>query len=155
MGWIDFEFEHSIVCPILHGQKKTWQNQVVCCLFDEMVEYPNQSLSYPMHQVCGEYLSKREGARYKIVEGDAFEEMEKLRVWYDVWHLWRKTNHSNIERQFQSDPEQRFDFIFGDLTDTPIQVDESGDKCDANSNPDNVTWTFIKEVCTRQDLEVI
>ena len=33
-----------------------------------------------MHQVCGEYLSKREGGRYKIVEGDAFEEMEKLGV---------------------------------------------------------------------------
>lgn len=77
-----------------------------------------------MPKVCGEYLSKREGPRYTIVEGDAFEEMEKLK----------------------SDPEQRFDFIFGDLTDTPIQVDESGDKCDANSNPDNVTWTFIKEI---------
>ena len=33
-----------------------------------------------VHQVCGEYLSKREGPNYKIVEGDAFEEMEKLLV---------------------------------------------------------------------------
>ena len=60
------------------------------------------------------------------------------------------TRISRIEYQFQSDTEQRFDFIFGDLTDTPIQVDEGEDKCDANSNPDNVTWTFIQEVCNVQ-----
>merc|ERR1711884_589994 len=77
-----------------------------------------------MPKVCGEYISKREGPNYKIVEGDAFEEMEKL----------------------LSNREERFDFIFGDLTDTPIQIDDSRDKCDANSNPDNVTWTFIKEI---------
>ena len=60
--------------------------------------------------------------------------------------ICRVIQHWANKCPFQSDPEQRFDFIFGDLTDTPIQVDESGDKCDANSNPDNVTWTFIKEV---------
>ena len=46
-----------------------------------------------VHQVCGEYLSKREGPNYKIVEGDAFEEMEKLLVlstmqYKEMYHNW-------------------------------------------------------------------
>ena len=96
-----------------------------------------------VHQVCGEYLSKREGPKYKIVEGDAFEEMEKLLVLSKMLCTLRCII---IEFQFQCNREERFDFIFGDLTDTPIQIEDSKDKCDANSNPDNVTWTFIKEV---------
>jgi hypothetical protein len=33
-----------------------------------------------MPSVCGEYLTMREGKNFKIIEGDAFKEMESLKV---------------------------------------------------------------------------
>ena len=30
LGWVDIEYGHSTVCPVLLGQMKIWQNWMVC-----------------------------------------------------------------------------------------------------------------------------
>ncbi len=89
-----------------------------------------------MRSVCGEYLEQRRGENFAVIEGDAFEEIKKFE------RLGTK-----------------FDFIFGDLTDTPIDATRSdsnngGGIVNANSNPDNVSWTFLGQIL-RQSLSVL
>ncbi len=57
-----------------------------------------------MPNVCGKYTARRRGDNYNVIVGDAFAEMKRLKEKGD-----------------------KFDFIFGDLTDTPV-LDDDDDK---------------------------
>ena len=62
-----------------------------------------------MRSVCGPYMDygNRKGPNYEVICGDAIEYMEKAKA-----------------------RSEKFDFIFGDLTDTPVDTDDTGASAD-------------------------
>lgn len=94
---------------LLYELLKEKPKHVVMLEIDEMVM---QACNEHMRSVCGDVLEKRKGDNYEIVVGDC---MEKLNEYIQQG--------------------QKFDYVFGDLTDIPISTSPSGE-----------VWDFIRSI---------